>query len=191
MSVPDGRIAKGVSLWLMPEGEARARLARCIDRLAVRLATPSFPPHVTLLPGLDAPVDSVLDAVAELARGLPPFEVRLSGVEGSDDHFRCLYARVEVSSPLGAAHARAVRRLVPPGPLPFEPHLSLVYGTLDAGTKAALAREVEAEALPGFQARRLHAWRTEGEVGAWHEIGSCALEGSDETGRENPGWTLS
>lgn len=49
--------ARGVSLWLMPEGEAGRRLGALIDRLAARLGTPAFPPHVTLLPGIERPVD--------------------------------------------------------------------------------------------------------------------------------------
>ena len=48
--------AKGISLWLMPEGDAHQRLSEIIDRLAARLGTTPFPPHVTLLPGVLAPL---------------------------------------------------------------------------------------------------------------------------------------
>ena len=53
--------ARGISLWLMPEGRARERLAALIDRLATRLGTAAFAPHVTLLPGLPGPETEVLD----------------------------------------------------------------------------------------------------------------------------------
>jgi len=179
--VSAGPTASGVSLWLMPEGEAGERLARCIERLASRLGTPSFPPHVTLLPGLRGPVEPVLTAVSELARDVRPFAVRLSGVEGGDEPFRCLYARAHGSAPLLEAHARAVRRLLPTIEAPFGPHLSLVYGALDPVTKADLSRELDAETRLSFAVRRIHAWRTEGDVSAWGEIGSFGLVGSIST----------
>jgi len=174
----------------MPEDHAGERLARCIDGLAARFRTPSFPPHVTLLPGLRGPADTVLAAASDLARETRPFVVRLGGVEGRDEPFRCLYARVEASAALAELHARTVRRLAPSFEAPFEPHLSLVYGTLDLATKAALCRELDAETRRAFEVRRLHAWRTEGEVAAWGEIGSFSLVGSLARANDDPDQSL-
>jgi hypothetical protein len=169
--------ARGISLWLVPEGDTRLRLAALIDRLAARLGTEPLAPHVTLLPGLPGPEDAVLGAASAVASRLPPLLVRLGGVEGHDEHFRCLFARAVVDGPLRAAHA-AVARAFDREPDPaFLPHLSLVYGTLPPETKWPLAMEL-ASAVPGsIEAARLHVWRTEGPVGDWRELGTFLLEG--------------
>jgi hypothetical protein len=171
--------ARGVSLWLMPEGEAQERLSALVAQLARRLSTPAFPPHVTLLPGIvGPPEEDVLARTRALAAALRPLEARLSAVEGRDEPFRCLFARVAFDEPLRALHAAAARAFDREPDPAFLAHLSLVYGTLPASTKRRVAAEV-APLVPGtFRARRLHAWRTEGPVRAWREIGAFDLPGA-------------
>ncbi len=169
--------ARGVSLWLMPEGDARDRLARLIARLAARFSTPPFPPHVTLLPGIRGREDDLLAVSAALAAGLRPFPVRLRGVDGRDEPFRCLFVPAMRDEPLVAAHAAASSAFGREPDPAFLPHLSLVYGRLPPETKWPLARELTS-AVPGsIEAARLHVWRTEGPVGDWREVGTFPLEG--------------
>lgn len=169
--------ARGVSLWLVPEGESRLRLASLIGHLAARLGTEPFVPHVTLLPGLAGREDAVLHLASALASRLPPLRVRLQGVEGRDEHFRCLFARAAADDPLRAAHAAAARAFGREPDPEFLPHLSLVYGTLAPETKGPLAVEL-GPAVPGsIEAARLRVWRTEGPVGDWREIGAFPLGG--------------
>ena len=167
MEEPRGR---GVSLWLMPEGGARDRLAERIEGLALRLGTTPFAPHVTLLPGLPGPEAEMLARARALARELRSLRVGFSGVDGLDPHFRCLFFRVAASPALQATHARAARHFGREPEASFDPHLSLVYGSLGPGAKAALKRELSAEAPPPFEARHLHVWRTDGPVGEWREL---------------------
>ena len=167
--------ARGISLWLMPEGRARERLAALIDRLAARLGTAAFAPHVTLLPGLPGPETKVLDGARALAAELTPLTLDFSGIDGTEAHFRCLFLRVAASPALREAHARATRRFGCESEPSFDPHLSLVYGALDAGAKAELERELRPEVPPSFEGRRLHVWRTEGRVGEWRELAAVEL----------------
>ena len=167
--------AKGVSLWLTPEGVAREKLAALIDRLAAELGTAAFAPHVTLLPGLPGPEAEVLDRARVLAGELPPLFLAFSGMDGNSAHFRCLFLRVATSPALREAHARAARHFGREPEASFDPHLSLVYGTLDAARKDDLKREVLPLAAASFKARRLHVWRTEGPVGEWRELAAVEL----------------
>jgi hypothetical protein len=165
-----GPRAKGFSLWLMPEGAPRERLAGWIDRLADRYGGERFPPHVTLLAGAGGPSDDVFARAATLAARLARFVVRLDAVDGGEEHFRCLFARVTPSRPLLAAHeaaARAFARAREPG---YLPHVSLLYGSLSPKQKQILAREIGSEVALRFQARRLHVWSTEGPVAEWREL---------------------
>lgn len=167
--------ARGVSLWLMPEGASRERFSALIGRLAARLGTEPFAPHLTLLPGLEAPEERILATTALLAVSVRPFPVRLVAVEGRDEHFRCLFARAESDGPLRAAHAAAARAFDREPDPAFLPHLSLVYGTLLPEAKRSLAAEVAAEAVSSFEAGSLHVWRTQGPADDWHEIGAFGL----------------
>jgi 2'-5' RNA ligase len=172
-----GARARGVSLWLVPEGESRLRLASLIGHLAARLGTEPFVPHVTLLPGLAGREDAVLGRAAALASRLPPLLVRLQGIEGRDEPFRCLFARAAADGPLRAAHAVSAQAFGREPNPEFLPHLSLVYGTLAPEAKRSLAVELK-PAVPGsLEAARLHVWRTEGPVGDWREIGAFPLGG--------------
>jgi 2'-5' RNA ligase len=170
--------AKGISLWLVPEGAVRQTLAEQIQRLADRLGTPRFAPHVTLLPGIPDPETKVVDAARALAAELGPLSLESSGVvDGAETHFRCLFLRLRASEALREAHARAARRLGRDPDPSFDPHLSLVYGTLDARVRAQLSRELAPRIPASFEACRLQVWRTEGPVGEWRELGSFAFGG--------------
>ena len=170
--------AAGISLWLMPEAEPREHLAALIARLAVRLSTPAFAPHVTLLAAIEgASPEDVLATARAMSASLRPFAVHLDGVEGRDKYFRCLFARAVPDAPLRAAHAaaaRAFRRQPDPA---FPPHLSLVYGELGAEDKRQLALELAGSLVTSFEADHLHVWRTQGAVSDWRELGVFALSG--------------
>jgi 2'-5' RNA ligase len=167
--------ARGVSLWLVPEGPPRGRLAGLIEGLAARLGTKPFAPHVTLLPGLPGPEADVLDRARVLAAELGPLTVELSGINGLDAHFRCVFFRVADSRALREAHGRAARSFGREPDPSFDPHLSLVYGTLPPELKAAVQRELSDRVPEPLAVRNLHVWRTEGSVGEWREIGSLPL----------------
>jgi 2'-5' RNA ligase len=168
--------ARGISLWLVPPGAARERLGALIERLAARLGTRRFPPHLTLLPGIEGRAeDAVLATARSLAARLQPLTIRLESVEGREEHFRCVIALAVADEPLRAVHeaaARAFGRSPDPG---FLPHVSLVYGSLDPDTKRALIQEAPGAVARSFEATRLHVWRTEGPVGDWREIGAFEL----------------
>jgi 2'-5' RNA ligase len=172
-------VGRGVSLWLMPEGEAHERLLGLIARLARRFSTPAFPPHVTLLPGIEGRAEEdVLEASRRVAAGLGPFEVGLSGVEGRDEPFRCLFARAVLDEPLLRAHEAAARAFDREPDPAFFPHLSLLYGALPPATKREAAAAASSLVTLAFRARRLHVWRTDGPVAEWREIGAFGLAGA-------------
>jgi 2'-5' RNA ligase len=169
----------GISLWLVPEGSARDRLARLIDRLAARLGTAPFPPHVTLLAGLARPEGEALAAAEGVASSLAPFSVRLGGVDGGDAFFRCLFLRAGRTDALLVAHAAAARAFGRDPDPRFDPHLSLVYGELESRTRADLIRELRSLTERPFDADRLHVWRTVGPVREWRPLAVCPFARRD------------
>jgi 2'-5' RNA ligase len=168
----------GISFWLMPDGEVGAELQAWIDRLAVRFGTARFPAHVTLV-GEAAGTDeqAALEAARRAAEATATFTVRLDGIDGRDEHYRCLFAVAETSKPLLTAHEALSRALGREPDPAFLPHLSLVYGTLPEDQKLALRHEAGVDVSLRFDARRLHAWRTGGPVADWREIAAFDLAG--------------
>jgi 2'-5' RNA ligase len=171
----EGNRARGVSLWLVPAGADRQRLDSLIARLAARLGTSPFEPHLTLLPAIDGSPASVAATARALAARLRPVAVRLESVEGRDEHFRCLVALAAPDEPLREAHAAAARAFGRQPDPSFLPHVSLVYGRLAPETKRALASEVAPAAALAFRAARLHVWLTEGPVEDWREVAALPM----------------
>jgi len=165
----------GFALWVMPEGEIARRLSRWIDTLAVRFRTERFPPHVTVLSGIEGDEPEVLRRAAAAAASLKPFTVHVDGVDGRDEHFRCLFVQALEAGPLVAAHAAAARAFGREPDPAYQPHLSLVYGTLEPDTKLAVAHEAGSDVDARFDARRLHVWRTDGPIAQWREMAVLAL----------------
>jgi hypothetical protein len=107
--------AKGVSIWLTPEGPEARRWAALVSELSCRFGTPAFAPHVTLMAGLALHPDAVIGRCRELARGLHPIPIRFLGVQRGADFFRALYT---LASPTcrSSTRASAPRRSSPRTP---------------------------------------------------------------------------
>jgi len=172
----EGERARGISIWLVPEGDVREKLAARIAELSRRYGTPSFEPHVTLLGGIGEGEGEVLRRGALLAASARPIAIRLSAVRRGDEYFRCLFLEAERSPDLLAAHEHASDLLGARGRAPFLPHLSLLYGRLAAEDVSATDEALHAVALPvAFEARCLEIHRTEGTVPEWRRLAAHPL----------------
>ena len=123
----------------MPTGEVRQRLAGKILELSREYAGPVFEPHVTLASGIVGPAREIATKMADLARRITPFTVRLTEVDFLDEYFRCLFVRVAMTHPIMKANkaARAVFGLEKQPA--FMPHLSLLYGNMPSSVKEKIA----------------------------------------------------
>lgn len=157
----------GLSLWLVPEGAVRRRLAALIESLARRFAGPVFAPHVTLLAGITRAEADVITQAREILRGSTALSLRFTGPEAGETFFRALYLRVEPSAPLLELHQAARDAFARRDDPPYVPHLSLVYG---APPPRTVLGELRPSAPNGFEARMLDVYSTEGPVEAWHRV---------------------
>jgi putative hydrolase of the HAD superfamily len=163
------------SLWLIPGGEVCQRLAGTILDLSREYAAPPFEPHVTLAGGIVGRAREVAAKMRDLARGIPPFTVRLTAVDALDEYFRCLFVKVATTHPIMSAN-KAAREVFSLGKQPaFMPHLSLLYGNLPSSAKerivASLGRQFELE----FKARSLHLYLIKGAPQGWRAVASFGL----------------
>jgi 2'-5' RNA ligase len=129
-------------------------------------------------------MDEVVRRAEGVAAGIEgPIALSLQGPVGGDDPFRCLYLPVGPTFNLLTAQALARAAFGQDEEAPFAPHLSLVYGRMEASQRLALAHEIASE-LPG-QARfdRLQVVRTTGPVSEWRHLARFPL-GSPGIGQD-------
>jgi 2'-5' RNA ligase len=150
-------------------------LAAAILDLSREYAAPAFEPHVTLAGGIVGPAREVASKMAELARRISPFTVRLTEVDFLDEYFRCLFVRVATTHAIMKAN-QAAREVFSLDKQPaFMPHLSLLYADLPSGVKerivASLGRRFELE----FKVSRLHLYLIKGEAAVWRRVARFGL----------------
>lgn len=126
------------SIWLMPSTTDGALFAEVLADLSGRFGTPLFTPHLTIAGDTDRPVTQLATEIAEAGRQVAAFSEIVAGIETSETFFRSFYARFAVSPPLAALK----RQLDGQAGEPFMPHVSLLYGPVPAGPKAAAAAEI-------------------------------------------------
>jgi 2'-5' RNA ligase len=162
------------SLWLMPAPADEAMLAEIVGDLSSRFSTPLFAPHLTLQGDTETTPELLERAIAAAADTAGAFAEPVSVVEGSDAYFRSFYARFAVSPTL----AKLKQALDPEGFASFMPHVSLLYGPVEAAAKAAAISEID-ERLAG---RAIHfdriAMVTSGQdvpIADWRVVATIAL----------------
>jgi 2'-5' RNA ligase len=169
MAVPQdasqGR-ARGLSVWLVPEASTRLALARTIAALSRTLDAPIFPPHVTLVGGIDRGATEVVPALERLAQTLQPVTLHSEGIGTREIYFRALFLQLRADAALVAAQA-ATASAVGRAPDPeFFPHLSLAYGWHSEPAKRAAADPLDD--LPSeLVGTRIEVYRTEGPPSEW------------------------
>jgi hypothetical protein len=167
--------AHGVSLWLVPDGPEAQAISALIGEMSARFGTPPFAPHVTLVGGLGADPDAVVERARDLSRLLRDFSLRFEGLEHSADYFRALVVRVAPDLPILDARRRAQMAFPSESFGPFVPHLSLLYGTLPVETRRHLAAEARDSAPGAMVMKSLEVVLTEGEPGAWRHLARLPL----------------
>jgi 2'-5' RNA ligase len=128
------------SIWLMPANDDALLLASLVSGLSQRFGTSLFTPHLTIAGDTDRPVTTLAAAIREAAGRVTAFQEAVAAIETSEAFFRSFYARFAIAAPL----ATLKQRLDGQSSEPFMPHVSLLYGPVEAGPKTAAATEVAA-----------------------------------------------
>ncbi|HAY05166.1 MAG TPA: hypothetical protein PK812_08475 [Beijerinckiaceae bacterium] len=134
------------SVWLMPDSASLARLQPIHERLCRQFGTPRFDLHLTLLGGcaLDlARLKAILPAIVE---NTPPFRADVIDIGTSATFFQSFYALFAAQGPILMLKERTMRLALDQGVGAFMPHVSLLYGPVEAGAKAEAAAAARREA---------------------------------------------
>jgi hypothetical protein len=165
------------SVWICPTGEALDSIQHVIHRVHRRGAGPHLRPHVTLLSGIERTLASAEVCLKHLAARIKPFVVELGRIESREDYFRSLYATVSLSPELAAAQREAHEVFEMNPPVPYEPHLSLLYGNIGADLQKTLAAEAGGSVDVSFTATALQLVNASASVPvtAWKVLSERSL----------------
>ena len=165
------------SLWIVPEGEAKATLDNIVTTFAGETGSATFIPHMTLIGDLIASEDEAIDVTRRIASQAAPLDLQLVEAEVMDEFYRCVFAKAEVSVELGELYAITHRVFPVASGEHFVkmPHLSVLYGEYDDATKQGYAERLR-EVLPiGWQATKLTLLYTEGQPENWRTVAEIPL----------------
>jgi 2'-5' RNA ligase len=168
------------SLWLKPAGDALERIQKLARSLHKEGGGPLVPPHVTLLTGAETTRANAELKLKHLATRLRPFRLKLGKIESREEYFRAFYAVVEANGDLAAAQREAYDVFEMNPPPPYEPHLSLLYGKLDAAMKRKLADEAGGKLDIAFEVHTLYLVNSTQSVPVsdWHTLAEHELTGT-------------
>jgi len=166
--VMDSREEEVFSLWLIPKGEIADELSSLIVRLSREHSTPSFEPHVTLIGEINLPRPAAISRTRELAASIRSFDVRLNRVAHHDRYFQCVFLLADKTAEIMKAHSTACAVFQQKDTKEYMPHLSLLYGRLDAKTRQRVILDTGDMMNIIFRANEIFLYCTEGEPAAWH-----------------------
>ena len=151
------------TIWLEPENGAE--IQKVIDAIAHRAGTPSFLPHVTLLPGLQGSEEVLIEKMRELAT-VQPFHIAFTKVGTGEAYHKCLFLQCEHSEELMSLRKKGEEIFEQPPT--YYPHLSLGYG-VDKELREELAVELFKKQFI-FKVTRISLWHAKGLVEEWRKV---------------------
>ena len=169
---------KPYTLWLEPTGRAHELLATTIAHLSQEHGGPLFDPHVTLLGDIDGQEERVLQQTEQLANALSPIDLILTIPAFQDQHFQCVFMRIEETSTLLDAHTRARTVFHKEAVPPFMPHVSLLYGLYPTSLKEQIIGALPASLSVQFTASVVTVFQVEGNSpNDWHKVQTFSFRG--------------
>ncbi|MSR73497.1 MAG: hypothetical protein EXS60_00330 [Candidatus Pacebacteria bacterium] len=165
-----------LSLWLVPPRGSLAdkALRTTIERIVTVYGALAFPPHVTLIGGIEGDAADIKEKTAAIAARLTPYKIQLGNIESEIGYYRKLFLRVFQSKRAMESNLIAQKILrVEQGD--YLPHCSLAYGDLVPSE----ITEIKETYIPndlaskaGFTANLVQLWNTSKAVKDWRCIAS-------------------
>jgi len=168
-----------VAYWLCPAEPAGSHFCGIISDLAGRFDAPVFEPHVTIYVA-NGGSESPAAILAQLVKGREPYRLFVRGVEYSDKYTKTLFVQLAPDAELALLSEDLRRASDSPGDYQLNPHISLLYKTMDEETKRRLAASI---ILPftAVNFSRVKAVlspaeiKSRADVETWRVIAECSL----------------
>ncbi len=157
------------SLWLKPSRRQAHRLQQAMNSLASRYGAIKFSPHLTVCCGI--PELPSRQSVRDLAARHRAPTLDALHVEHSGQLYQCLSLELRRHSALTALRADALEHIGGlDGCSPYRPHISMLYATISAAERAAIAKSLPAALLQRSKGDTLELMHTAGAARHWRVL---------------------
>ena len=130
-----------ITYWLCPAEPARSHFAALIEELAARFDAPVFEPHITVYV-TRAEREQPGDILRKIVSQQEPYCLGVSGLDYSAKFTQTLFVRFAGHAGLARLSEDLRSASASPSDYQLNPHLSLLYKTMDAETKRELAGSI-------------------------------------------------
>jgi 2'-5' RNA ligase len=168
-------------LWLVPTEPMRSVLRERISQLAIEFKSAPFDPHVTVFAweGTDVEAHSVVKIIASSFR---PISLTFQAIDHSLEFSKTLFLQFERSAELCRMYDNVKEQMTRKSNYALNPHLSLLYQSIDTDRRLALCNELN---LPAgtYSFDSIKVIETEsplqnpGQVRRWRKIVEATLMG--------------
>jgi 2'-5' RNA ligase len=136
-----GKPKELVTYWLLPAPPARTFLRATIASLASRFGAACFQPHVTIYVTENS-CDEPGTQLRRILVGCAPFRLKVRSIEHSDEFTKTVFVQLEPDTRLSQLSERFQRTSAIQKDYQLDPHLSLIYKTMDRETKEKIVRSL-------------------------------------------------
>ncbi|KAF8657616.1 hypothetical protein HU200_059763 [Digitaria exilis] len=166
------------SVWALPSDPARGRLCRLMAELRAALGGPAFEPHVTVVGAIRLRRSAAVEALRAAAGGVRPYTARVVG--DRDGFYRCGCLLLEPTPEVMEASDHCCGHFGYERPIPYVPHVSLIYGDRTEEQEAAAMRKVQEldEDIRElqFEISEVALYKTDpDDVESWELVEACNL----------------
>ena len=131
-----------VTYWLCPAEPARNYLAEVIRDLAARFDAPTFEPHMTIYV-TGAEQENAARVLVTVAKEQRPVRSGIHGLDYSDKFTKTLFVQLAADAELTGLSEKVRRASASQNDYELNPHLSLIYKTMEEETKRQLATSIK------------------------------------------------
>lgn len=167
------------SLWIRPSQAQIDELTKIISRLSHRYRTTPFPPHITLLSNVTAPINTIDKTCRKLIELHQAFDIALKEIAFTQDYYRNLYILTKADTLLTTLYEDTKNMLSGETDDIYMPHISLLYGKLDAKKQHSLKEELRGSYANTFSCQRLDIYNTTNNVSEWRLVKTYYLPKSE------------
>lgn len=131
---------KEYAVWLKPAGNEFEQL---ITKYSTAFNTPAFDAHITLLSGISENEERIKQKVHQLSKNTQPFNTYIVKVSHSDFYFRSVILELDPVSQLIDLLEEAKKTFDKIEPIPYLPHISIVYSNLSNQKRAQIVQDLK------------------------------------------------
>lgn len=167
-------LANSYYLWLLPDEPYFDIYHQTIADLAAQYKTPVFEPHVTLVSGLSAPESRLITAVSNFAATHKNLILTFHSIGYTHGFFTSLFLRAHLTPEADQLNQKARQALNPFSQTNYDPHLSLLYGSISPDEKQSIIETLHFQRKT-ISFSRLQLVRGHTDVGQWRKCGQWPL----------------